>query len=262
MRGSQTPKAFRKDVAEGRFTTQTSGRCPGFAQVNLVALPSEAADDFSRYAALNPKACPVLERVGPGQRESSLLASGADLARVFPRYRIHRTRLSVIEKNDVSDWWREDLVAFLIGCSFTFESALVDAGIPMRHIDRGTNVAMYITMVDTRPYGRFKGPLVVSMRAIKRRDLERVRDITSRFPGVHGAPIHVGDPEVLGIKDLDQPDFGDPIPVDRDEVPVFWPCGVTPQMAILDAGLDLVITHSPGHMMVTDVRNEELEERP
>lgn len=253
------PHAFRHLVAQGLYTEQTSGICPGFVQANLVAVPALHADAFERFAAKNPAACPLLDRIGPGKRESALFAPGADLARAFPRYHIARAGLIPVETIDAAAWWREDLVAFLIGCSFTFESALIQAGIPMRHIEAGTNVAMYVTSMMTQPSGAFSGPLVVSMRAIRSEDVTRVREITGRYPAVHGAPIHAGDPDVLGIADLGHPDFGDPIPIRKGEIPVFWPCGVTSRLAALRAGLDLTICHSPGHMLVTDVLNETLE---
>ncbi len=233
--------------------TPTSGYSPGYAQANLIALPREAAFDFLLFAQRNPKPCPVLDVTEPGEVSASVF--DGDLRSDLPAYRIYRHGELVEERADVTDLWRDDLVAFLIGCSFTFETPLLEAGVPVRHIEAGTNVAMYRTNRECRPAGRFRGPLVVSMRPVP---ADRVADavrITSRYPAVHGAPVHVGDPGALGIADLARPDYGDPVEVREGEVPVFWACGVTPQAAVAASAPEFAIGHAPGHMAVTDVKD-------
>ncbi|WP_427026511.1 putative hydro-lyase (plasmid) [Aureimonas ureilytica] len=232
----------------------TAGVAPGLTQANMIVLPRDWAFDFLLYAQRNPKSCPVLDVTDAGS-VSTLLAPGADLRTDLPLYRVWRDGKLAEEVADASAAWAEqsDLVAFLIGCSFTFETPLVEAGIDVRHITDGTNVPMYLTDQPCRPAGRLKGNLVVSMRPIAP---ERVADaamISGRFPAVHGSPVHVGAPERLGIRDLARPDFGDPVRIEPGEVPVFWACGVTPQAAVMASGVPFAITHSPGHMFVTDI---------
>ncbi|MFY7067745.1 putative hydro-lyase [Nocardiopsis changdeensis] len=247
-----SPKQARELFRSG-LRTPTSGFSPGYAQANLIALPREAAFDFLLFAQRNPKPCPVLDVTEPGQVSASVF--DGDLRTDLPAYRVYRHGELVEERADVTDLWRDDLVAFLIGCSFTFETPLLEAGVPVRHTEAGTNVAMYRTNRECRPAGRFRGPLVVSMRPIP---ADRVADavrITSRYPAVHGAPVHVGDPAALGIADLSRPDYGDPVEVREGEVPVFWACGVTPQAAVAASAPEFAIGHAPGHMAVTDVRD-------
>ncbi|MCY9785355.1 putative hydro-lyase [Nocardiopsis sp. EMB25] len=235
----------------------TAGYSAGFAQANLIALPRDLAFDFLLFAQRNPRACPVLDVVEPG--ETSAPVFGGDLRTDLPAYRVYRHGELVEERTDVTDLWRPDLVAFLIGCSFTFEAPLLAAGVPVRHVEAGTNVPMYVTGRRCRPAGRFRGPLVVSMRPVP---ADRVADavrITSRYPAVHGAPVHVGEPEVLGIADLARTDFGDPVEVRPGEVPVFWACGVTPQAAVTASAPEFAIGHAPGHMAVTDVRDADYQ---
>ncbi len=232
----------------------TAGVAPGLTQANMIVLPRDWAFDFLLYAQRNPKACPVLDVTDAGS-VSTVLAPGADLRTDLPLYRIWRDGKLAEEVPDASAAWAEhsDLVAFLIGCSFTFETPLVEAGIDVRHITDGTNVPMYLTDQPCRPAGRLKGNLVVSMRPIAP---ERVADaamISGRFPAVHGSPVHIGAPERLGISDLAKPDFGDVVRIEPGEVPVFWACGVTPQAAVMASGVPFAITHSPGHMFVTDI---------
>ncbi|WP_062221640.1 putative hydro-lyase [Aureimonas sp. D3] len=232
----------------------TAGVAPGLTQANMIVLPRDWAFDFLLYAQRNPKACPVLD-VTDASSFSTVLAPGADLRTDLPLYRIWRDGKLAEEVPDASAAWAEhsDLVAFLIGCSFTFETSLVEAGIDVRHITDGTNVPMYLTDQPCRPAGRLRGHLVVSMRPIAP---ERVADaamISGRFPAVHGSPVHVGAPERLGIRDLAKPDFGDAVRIEPGEVPVFWACGVTPQAAVMASGVPFAITHSPGHMFVTDI---------
>ncbi|CAL9554372.1 Putative hydro-lyase [Nocardiopsis dassonvillei] len=247
-----SPRQARALFRSG-LRTPTSGFSPGYAQANLIALPREAAFDFLLFAQRNPKPCPVLDVTEPGRVSASVFAG--DLRTDLPAYRVYRHGEPVEERTDVTDLWRDDLVAFLIGCSFTFEAPLLEAGIPVRHIEAGTNVAMYRTNRECRPAGRFRGPLVVSMRPVP---ADRVADavrITSRYPAVHGAPVHVGDPAALGIADLSRPDYGDPVQVREGEIPVFWACGVTPQAAVTASAPEFAIGHAPGHMAVTDVKD-------
>ncbi|KTR04271.1 hypothetical protein NS365_15435 [Aureimonas ureilytica] len=232
----------------------TAGVAPGLTQANMIVLPRDWAFDFLLYAQRNPKACPVLDVTDAGS-VSTVLAPGADLRTDLPLYRIWRDGQLAEEVSDASAAWAEhsDLVAFLIGCSFTFETPLLKAGIEVRHITDGTNVPMYLTDQPCRPAGRLRGHLVVSMRPIAP---ERVADaamISGRFPAVHGSPVHIGAPERLGIRDLAKPDFGDAVRIEPGEVPVFWACGVTPQAAVMASGVPFAITHSPGHMFVTDI---------
>jgi uncharacterized protein YcsI (UPF0317 family) len=196
---------------------------------------------------------PVLEVTEPGSAEPADLAPGADLRTDLPRYRVWRDGELTGEPADVRDLWREDLVAFLIGCSFTFERALLAEGLPVRHAEEGVNVPMYRTVRECRAAGRFSGPLVVSMRPMTPEQAIRATQITSRYPTVHGAPVHVGDPAALGISELGSPDYGDPVPLRDGEIPVFWACGVTPQAVAVASRPELMITHAPGHMFVTDV---------
>ena len=246
------PHAVRQTIREGGWDGPTANLAPGFMQANLVALPEADAFDFLRFCVANPRPCPVIEVTDPGAFEPRITAPGADLSTDLPRYRVHVDGEVVDEPTDVRDVWREDLVAFLIGCSFTFERALLAARLPVRHIEQGTNVPMYTTAVATHPAGRFSGPLVVSMRPMTPHQAIRATEITSRFTSAHGAPVHIGDPETLGIADLAHPQFGDPVRIEDGEVPVFWACGVTPQAVAAASRPSLMITHAPGHMFITD----------
>jgi uncharacterized protein YcsI (UPF0317 family) len=243
----------RAAIRRGEWTAPTAGLAPGYTQANLVMLPAADAFDFLRFCVRNPKPCPVLEVTDPGSPEPAATAPGADLRTDVPRYRVYRDGEPDGESTDVRDEWRDDLVAFLIGCSFTFERALLAEGLPVRHVERGVNVPMYRTGRDCHPAGRFAGPLVVSMRPMTPEQAIRATQITSRYPTVHGAPVHVGDPEALGIADLAAPDYGDPVEIRPGEIPVFWACGVTPQAVAAASRPELMITHAPGHMFVTDV---------
>ncbi|MDT9595139.1 putative hydro-lyase [Nocardioides zeae] len=250
-----TPAQARARFRDG-LVTPTAGWSRGWTQANLVVLPREEAYDFLVFAQRNPRACPVLEVFEPGAVSGALL--DGDVRTDLPAYRVFRDGELVEEPTDVRSWWRDDLVSFLVGCSFTFEDALLVAGIDVRHQSEGVNVPMYRTSVRCRPAGALSGPLVVSMRPVP---ADRVADavrVTSRYPGVHGAPVHVGDPGALGIEDLDRPDHGDAVTVRPGEVPVFWACGVTPQAAVVESRPTLALTHAPGHMLVTDGRDTDL----
>jgi len=257
MECSYTPRELRWAIRRGDWRGPTAGCCPGHTQANLVIVPARYAFHFLLFCQRNPKPCPVLEVLEEGKWEPRRTAPGADIRTDLPKYRIFREG-KVEEAQGITQIWRDDLVTFLIGCSFTFEAALIKAGIPVRHVEEGKNVPMYITNISCEPAGPFRGPLVVTMRPIPGNMVSKAILVTSRFPAVHGAPIHVGDPLALGIEDLNKPDFGDPVTVREEEVPVFWACGVTPQMALLASGVDLAVTHAPGHMFVTDLLDEDL----
>jgi len=247
------PAALRQACRRGEFDRPTAGHVPGYVQSNLVILPHADAADFLLFCQRNPRACPLVEVLAPGAREPAC-APGADLATDLPGYRIHRDGALAEERADIRALWQPDFTSFLIGCSFSFESALQQAGIALRHIDQGRNVAMYRTNLPCAPAGRFEGEMVVSMRPIKRGDVGTVVEICGRFPQSHGAPVHVGDPRALGIADLAAPDYGDAVQILDDELPVFWACGVTPQWVVQRSGLALCITHAPGKMFVTDLK--------
>ena len=248
----------RAAVRDGLHRGPTSGIAPGYVQGNLAILPKALADDFFRFCQFNPKPCPLLAASEPGDPRLPALGDDLDIRTDLPLYRVWRNGELVGEVEDLEAVWRDDLVAFVIGCSFSFEEALVEDGIPLRHIERGTNVPMYRTSIATRPAGPFRGPLVVSMRPLRPADAIRAVQITSRFPSVHGAPVHLGKPEMLGIADLGRPDYGDAVDIADDELPVFWACGVTPQSVIAAVRPEFGITHAPGHMLVTDLKNSRL----
>jgi uncharacterized protein YcsI (UPF0317 family) len=254
----QTGEQVRRVCRAGEFAEQTSGLAPGFAQANLVVLPREAAAEFLLFCQRNPKPCPLLDVTEPGDHVPRRAAPHADLRTDVPRYRVWKEGRLDDEPTDITSLWRDDFVSFVIGCSFTFEAAMLRSGVPVRHIEMGVNVPMFRTNIPCAPAGRFHGPMVVSMRPLKPADAIRAVQITSRYPSVHGAPVHLGLPRKIGIDDISRPDFGDAVPVQDDELPVFWACGVTPQAVIMAAKPPLVITHSPGCMFVTDLRDEEL----
>jgi uncharacterized protein YcsI (UPF0317 family) len=246
-----TPAEARARFRAG-LAVPSSGWAPGHTQTNLVVLPAEWAYDMLLFGQRNPQPVPLLDVTDAGSVGTSL-AAGADLRSDLPRYRVWRDGELVDEPTDVRDLWTDDLVAFLIGCSFSFEMALLDAGVPVRNIEQRRNVSMYRTDRACRPAGRLAGPPVVSMRPVPAALVPTAVQVTARMPQVHGAPVHVGDPASLGIADLDRPDFGDPVEFAEGDVPVFWACGVTPQAALMASRPPFAITHAPGHMFVTDV---------
>lgn len=254
-----TPRELREMIRSGAFSSPTSGLCPGYAQANLIVLPFEDAFDFLLFAQRNPKPCPLLEVLEPGKRFTSLCADGADIARDFPRYRIYRDGVCTEEVTDVENLWRDDLVSFVIGCSFSFESELIEAGIEMRHNTQGRNVSMYKTNIVCTPAGKMQGNMVVSMRPLPADQVVLATQISGALPAVHGAPVHIGDPAQIGIADISQPDFGDPVDIYPGEVPVFWACGVTPQNVVMNVKPSFAITHAPGCMLVTDTKNIDLK---
>ena len=247
----------RQVIRSGQYSGHTSGMAHGHVQGNLMILPQAYAGDFLRFCQRNAQACPVLSVSDPGDPHPPGLGDGIDIRTDVPRYRVWRGGRVDGEPTDLQSVWRDDLVTFVLGCSFSFEAALLQAGIPLRHVTEGRNVAMYRTNIPTAPSGPFHGPMVVSMRPLKAAHAIRAVQITSRFPAVHGAPVHIGRPELIGIGDLSKPDYGDPVAVHDDELPVFWACGVTPQSVVMAAGLDFCITHSPGCMLITDLLNDQ-----
>ena len=248
------PREIRADIRRGTLGGVTTGLAPGFVQANLAILPKDSAYDFLLFCQRNPRPCPLIEVTDVGSPVPVGVAPEADLRTDVPRYRIYKDGMVADEVTDITPFWRDDLVSFLLGCSFTFEWALLDAGIPIRHIDEGKNVAMWKTSIECRPAGRFHGPMVVSMRPIPEHLVDRAAEVSARFPESHGAPIHIGDPRAIGIERLLQPDWGDPPDIESGDVAVFWACGVTPQAAALASNVELMITHAPGHMFVTDRR--------
>lgn len=256
----RSPRLFRAEVRAGRFAGPTAGRCPGYVQANVVIVPQAYADEFGEFCRLNAQACPLVDRLPPGSTVPAV-AADADMRTDVPRYRIFRDGIAEpIERESVVDRWRDDLVTFLLGCSFTFETALAEAGLPVRHVEEGRNVSMYRTTRMCTTAGRFAGPLVVSMRPYRPEQVDAVVKITGSYPTMHGAPVHIGDPAALGIRDLARPDFGDPVTIRAGEIPLFWACGVTPQLALAAARPEIAITHSPGRMLVTDLRDQEFFE--
>ena len=253
-----TPHAVRLAARAQRITGQTAGLAPGFVQGNLVVLPADVADEFLRFCQQNPKPSPHIGVSEPGEPRIPALGEDVDLRTDLPSYRVWRNGELVGESPSVAEWWRDDLVAFVIGCSFSFEEALAAEGIPLKHVSAGTTVPMYRTNVMCEAAGQFSGPLVVSMRPMTAADAIRAIQITSRFPAVHGAPVHLGDPSLIGIRDLSRPDYGDPLEISAGEVPVFWACGVTPQALIASLKIPFAITHAPGCMLVTDIPNARL----
>lgn len=258
LSSTSTALQARHAIRAGHWTRHTSGVADGYVQGNLVILRKAQADDFLRYCQRNPKPCPVLAVSEPGRPDLPALGADLDIRTDVPRYRVWRHGELVDSPTDITGLWADDLVSFVIGCSFSFEQALLDAGLPLRHVAQGRNVSMYRTNVPTDPAGPFEGPLVVTMRPFSPPDAIRAVQVTSRFPDVHGAPVHIGDPAAIGIADLSQPDYGDAVDVLPGEMPVFWACGVTPQAAIQRARPEFCITHAPGAMLVTDLLNHQL----
>ncbi|MGI4779167.1 MAG: putative hydro-lyase [Janthinobacterium lividum] len=263
MTASLTPlnlasREARLAARNGSHRGHTAGIAPGHVQGNLVILPKADADDFLRFCQRNPQSCPLLAVSEPGDPALPSLGENIDIRSDVPEYRVWHDGMLVDSPHDVRDIWRDDLISFLIGCSFSFEQALIEAGVPLRHVTDGHNVAMYKTSIESVPAGRFHGPMVVSMRPMKAADAIRSVQVTSRFPTVHGAPVHIGRPDLIGIADIAAPDFGDPVAVKDDELPVFWACGVTPQAVVMAARPAFCITHAPGCMLVTDLLNHRI----
>lgn len=254
-----SPKTVRSCIRNETITGPTAGMCEGFAQANLVILPKNLAYDFLLFAQRNPRSCPLLEVTDAGNPNLRYLAKDADVRTDLPRYRIYEHGVMSGEYTNITAFYQKDMVSFLIGCSFSFEADLMENGIGMRHIEEGVNVPMYRTNIPCETAGIFHGNMVVSMRPIPYEQVMKAVLITGAMPKVHGAPIHIGDPSVIGIHDLSLPDYGDAVTIRDGEVPVFWPCGVTPQAVIESARPEFVITHAPGHMLISDIKNCDLK---
>ena len=258
MSEEQSPPALRQRIRRGEHTGNTSGLAAGYVQCNIVILPAAWAADFLKFCQLNPKPCPLIAAAAaPGDHALPGLGD-IDIRKDVPRYRVFEVGRQVDEVTDITELWRDDLVTFALGCSFSFEEALTADGLEVRNVSEGVNVPMYRTNIDCDPAGPYRGKMVVSMRPFEAADAIRAIQICTRFPSVHGAPVHLGDPTLIGIEELGRPDYGDPVTVKAHEIPVFWACGVTPQVAIEAAQPPLCITHSPGCMLVTDLRNSKL----
>lgn len=257
---AMSPAEVRQLIREGKITYQTSGMCAGYAQANLLILPQEYAYDFLLFAQRNPKSCPVLEVGDVGSRATKFMADGADIATDIPKYRVYENGVLTGEYASIDKLWRDDFVYFLIGCSFSFESELIEGGVPVRHIEENKNVPMFLTNIECEQAGIFHGKMVVSMRPIPQDKVIKAVTVTASMPRVHGSPIHIGDPAAIGIKNIMKPDFGDSVTVNEGEIPVFWCCGVTPQSAVMSAKPSIAISHAPGHMFITDVKNTLLKD--
>jgi uncharacterized protein YcsI (UPF0317 family) len=254
----ETPQSIRRLIRSGVWTKPTSGAAPAYAQANLVILDRRYAFDFLLFCVRNPKPCPILEVLEPGGVEPGIIAPGADVRTDLPLYRVWRKGELKAEVTDITPFFTRDMASFFLGCSFSFENALMAAGVPVRNIEEGKNVSMYITNRMCRPAGSFSAPLVVTMRPVPHELVTKAVQVTSRYAAVHGAPVHIGDPEVLGIGNLGKPDFGDAVTVKPGETPVFWACGVTSSLAVNSVGPELCITHAPGHMFISDVINDTM----
>ncbi|MGP9606106.1 putative hydro-lyase [Glutamicibacter sp. AOP33-2CA-4] len=252
-RASMAPSAARKLFRQG-LSVPTAGYAAGYAQANLIIVPRELAFEVLLFAQRNPKSCPILGVLEAGQTSNELLPDG-DIRTDLPKYTVYQNGQKIAEPTDLSEYWRDDLVTFIVGCSFTFEAALIENGIGVAHIDQGVNVPMYKTNIRSASAGSISGPMVVSMRPIPASQVADAVCITSRYPAVHGAPVHVGNPEEIGITDLGKPDFGDALTIPDGTIPIFWACGVTPQAAVMESRPVLAIGHAPGHMLITDARD-------
>ncbi|MBG9450831.1 hypothetical protein ABE67_16265 [Cytobacillus firmus] len=251
------PDDARKLIRSKEWDKPTAGMANGYIQANLAILPKELAFEFLLFSQRNPKSCPIIDVTEPGSPVPMLSAPNADIRTDLPKYRIYKNGVLSEELSDITSYWDDDMVAFLIGCSFTFEEALLKNNIPIRHIEENRNVPMFKTNIECVKAGRFEGPMVVSMRPMTEKEAIRAVQVTSRFPSVHGAPVHIGNPEAIGINNIHQPDFGDAVTIKDGEVPVFWACGVTPQAVAMHVKPEIMITHAPGHMFITDLKNEE-----
>lgn len=253
------PQQVKELIRSGKIDYQTSGMCDGYAQANLCILPKEYAFDFLLFCMRNPKPCPILEVGDVGSKEIKEMAEYGNICTDFPKYRIWKNGQLEAEVTDISEYWQDDFVYFLIGCSFSFEGELLEADVPVRHIEENRNVPMFNTNIALKPAGKFHGNMVVSMRPIPDHLVVKAVNVTAAMPRVHGAPVHIGNPEAIGIADVNSPDYGDSVTINKGETPVFWACGVTPQNAVMQTKPPIAITHSPGHMFITDVKNVNLK---
>lgn len=247
---------LREAIRASRYTGHTAGLAPGLLQANIVILPEQYALDFMRYCQRNPKPCPLVGVSETGNPMMKTLGHDIDIRDDVPSYNVYRDGELFKVVTDINQFWQDDFVAFALGCSFTFEDALIRAGIPVWHIENNKTVPMYRSSIQTCPAGPFNGEMVVTMRAIDAHRVDEAVEISKRYPMAHGRPVHIGDPAAIGLNDLSRPQWGDsPAPL-GDKVPVFWACGVTPQNAIMRAKLPVSITHTPGHMLITDVDDQ------
>lgn len=255
---TSTPSEIRQLCREGKLDTPTPGLALGFVQANLVVLPYSLAFEFLLFCQRNAKSCPILDVTEVGDFAPKIIAPGADIRTDLPRYRIFQHGELIAETTNIKSYWRDDLVGFLIGCSFSFENAMLNAGLSVRHVEENKNVPMYKTNIECVSTQKFSSPLVVSMRPLPANQVVRAVEVTNRYYKAHGSPVHIGNPDAIGIKNLAQPDYGDAVTIHDGEVPVFWACGVTTQTAILQAKPELAITHAPGHMFISDLKDEAL----
>lgn len=255
---SAHPRELWEMIRQGSFMESTAGVCQGYAQANLAVVPKDLAFDFLLFCIRNPKPCPILDVTEVGSPHFRIAGPESDIRTDVPKYRVFRNGRLVDEPADIMSYWRDDLVGFLLGCSYTFERALMANDIPIRHIEEKVLTPVYITSRECTPAGKFYGPLVVSMRPVPQDKVVRAVQVTSRFPAVHGAPVHIGDPAGIGIKDINKPDFGDAVTINSDEVPVFWACGVTPQAVAMHVQPEMMITHAPSYMFVTTLKEEQI----
>ncbi|MBK5252555.1 MAG: putative hydro-lyase [Peptostreptococcaceae bacterium] len=258
MYSNKTPAEMRDMIRQNKLHRNTSGICGGFVQANVVILPEEYAVDFRAFAKKNPTACPVLEELPAGEFLTRKTADEADMRTDVPKYKVFIDGKFIEYKESIAELWQKDFVTFLLGCSFSFENAFLKQGVPVRQIEQNRNVPMYITSIPCKTAGRFKGTMVVSMRPIPEKLVDKAIGITMRYPLAHGEPVHVGDPSLIGIKDIQKPDFGDSVEFKEGDIPVFWPCGVTPQNAAINAKPNIMITHAPGYMFICDLKDEDI----
>ena len=256
LSAASTAYQARQAIRRGDWVKHTSGLASRNAQGNIAILPAALANDFLRFCQRNPKPCPLLEVMEPGVT-ALVTAPGADIRTDVPLYRVWKRGELVAEVPDIREYWRSDLVTFVIGCSFTFEFPLMEAGVPVRHITAGRNVPMYDTSIECRSAGAFHSTMVVSMRGIPSTQVADACRISGYYPSVHGAPVCVGEPSAIGVDDIMHPDYGDAPVLEPGDVPVFWACGVTPQAAVMASKPEFAITHAPGHMFITSKRDLE-----
>jgi len=252
------PREVRRHIRTGDYRGHTGALAKGYVQANLAILPEAYADEFLRFCQRNPKPCPLLAMSEPGDPRLPELAQDLDIRTDLSSYRVFRDGEYDGDVVSIEDLWRDDFVVFALGCSFSFEEPLVDAGLRLRHWEDGSVCPMFLTDIDCAPAGRFSGKMVVSMRPFTPADAIKAVQITSRYPRVHGAPVHLGMPELIGVEDIGRAWQGDDPRLAPDQMPVFWACGVTPQVAVRSARPPLAITHTPAHMLVTDRRNASL----
>lgn len=249
------PSEIRKAIREGRWNRVTHGLAPGYVHANLAILPERYAFDFMRFCFRNPKPCPLIDVTDPGDPEPRRAAPGADIRTDLGKYKVYKDGKYTGEVAHLKDVWRKDHVAFVLGCSASFDDAMLDAGIPMQHLEQeGGRIPVYISNIPCQPAGIFQGPMVISMRPIRQDLVVKAVEVTSRYPIAHGAPVHIGDPAKVGIADLAKPQWSVYTPLKDNEVPVYWACGVTPQSIAMAAGIPEMYTHAAGWMFITDLR--------